>query len=593
MFSTYRYFAFCGVAVLWAACPSTGGGDDNSLCGNGVLNPGEQCDDGNRDDHDGCSARCQIEAFCGNAVVEPGEECDDGNFIDGDGCTSQCETEVGCGNGRLEVGEECDDDNLIDGDGCDALCMDEVPGALCGNGIHELGEGCDDGNNESGDGCDADCKREDGCGDGVIQPPELCDDGNTVNGDGCSDACRVEFVCGNNYCESENYETCLLCPSDCCPDCGNGVLDPGEECDDGNNVSGDGCNKGCGDEDGVAVCGNGIWEAGEECDDGNTTIHDGCSDNCEIEYECGDQVCETNMGENCQRCQQDCCPNCGNGVYEPGNGEECDLLDLGGQTCTTFGCQGGSLVCTDWCTLDYSGCTGSQPSCGNDTAECFEACDASDLRGESCNSLGFDGGNLGCDGGCAFDVSSCGALLWYFWEDFEDPTTHASWSMGTGEWEIGAIGAADDPPAAFSGLNAMATNLGGPYANNDRYEIDRAATPPINLTTAIAPALRFYMWLDTEGCCDGFAMFVTTNGGTSWSHLTGPTPAYNTTQGTFPCWQENSSTLPAAWTEVNIDLTAYAGQTIQLGFSFYSDSSVTYTGPHVDDILVAEPGAMP
>jgi hypothetical protein len=42
-----------------------------------------------------------------------------------------------------------------------------------------------------------------------------------------------------------------------------------------------------------------------------------------------------------------------------------------------------------------------------------------------------------------------------------------------------------------------------------------------------------------------------------------------------------------------MDLTAYAGQTIQLGFSFYSDISVTYTGPHVDDILVAEPGAMP
>ena len=34
-------------------------------------------------------------------------------------------------------------------------------------------------------------------------------------------------------------------------------------------------------------------------------------------------------------------------------------------------------------------------------------------------------------------------------------------------------------------------------------------------------------------------------------------------------------------------------KTIELGFSFYSDSSVTYTGPHVDDVLVAEPGDMP
>ena len=68
--------------------------------------------------------------------------------------------------------------------------------------------------------------------------------------------------------------------------------------------------------------------------------------------------------------------------------------------------------------------------------------------------------------------------------------------------------------------------------------------------------------------------------------------AFGTTQGGFQCFQETSS-FPAAWTQIDFDLTSYAGQTIQLGFSFYSDGSVTYTGPHVDDVLVAEPGAMP
>ena len=397
------------MAVLLGAClQSTENNNSSGLCGNGIMNPGEQCDDGNQLDHDGCSAACVVEGFCGNAVVEPGEECDDGNYTEGDGCSPECTTEVGCGNGRLEVGEQCDDDNLYNTDGCDALCQDEVPGALCGNGIHELGEGCDDGNTDNGDGCNVDCKREDGCGDGTVQPPELCDDGNTINGDGCSDACRVEFVCGNDYCESENYETCYLCPADCCPDCGDAVLDEGEECDDGNNVNGDGCDKGCGDEDGTAVCGNGLWEAGEECEDGNTTIHDGCSDTCEVEYECGDQVCEDNMGETCERCQIDCCPNCGNGVYEPLENEVCDGLDFDGVTCQDFCYSGGVMGCTAWCTIDLSACTGTLPVCGNDTAECGEQCDGADLRGNTCTSLGYDGGSISCQGSCDYDFSQCG-----------------------------------------------------------------------------------------------------------------------------------------------------------------------------------------
>ena len=588
MVSICRLFILCGVATLMAACPSTDDGDDNSLCGNGILNPGEQCDDGNQLDHDGCSAACVVEGFCGNAVVEPGEECDDGNYTEGDGCSPECTTEVGCGNGRLEVGEQCDDDNLYNTDGCDALCQDEVPGALCGNGIHELGEGCDDGNTDNGDGCNVDCKREDGCGDGTVQPPELCDDGNTINGDGCSDACRVEFVCGNDYCEAENYETCYLCPADCCPDCGNEVLDEGEECDDGNNDNGDGCDKGCGDEDGTAVCGNGIWEAGEECEDGNTIIHDGCSDTCTVEFTCGDQLCETNVGENCQRCQVDCCPNCGNGVYEPNNGEECDLLDLGGQSCSMFGCQGGTLICTQWCTLDFAGCGGSQPTCGNDIAECFESCDASDLRGESCNSLGYDGGALSCDSGCNFETGSCGALLWYFFDDLEDPATTALWTLG-GDWQSGTPSLSGAPTSAHSGTTVFGTVIGNNYSGSDTYMNDLAETPPINLAAAIAPMLRFYMWVNTEAFYDCGALFI--DSGAGFQHTTASVP-YNGLQGspTVGCW-EGTSTL--AWQEVTKDLTAYVGQTIRIGFGFHSDSIFEYPGWYIDDVIVAEPGALP
>src|SRR5262249_22626739 len=49
----------------------------SAACGDGNLDPGEQCDDGNTVSCDGCSASCQIEA-CGNGKVECAEECDAG-----------------------------------------------------------------------------------------------------------------------------------------------------------------------------------------------------------------------------------------------------------------------------------------------------------------------------------------------------------------------------------------------------------------------------------------------------------------------------------------------------------------------------------
>jgi cysteine-rich repeat protein len=67
------------------------------------------------------------------------------------------------------VGEECDDGNTQDGDGCSADCQNEDtfpqrPGkqAVCGDEYLDEGEDCDDSNNEGGDGCDASCKYEDG-----------------------------------------------------------------------------------------------------------------------------------------------------------------------------------------------------------------------------------------------------------------------------------------------------------------------------------------------------------------------------------------------------------------------------------------------
>jgi cysteine-rich repeat protein len=61
--------------------------------------------------------------------------------------------------------------------------------------------------------------------------------------------------------------------------CGNAINDPGEACDDGNAIAGDGCSDSCMSTE---ICGNSIVDGtkNERCDDGNVYSHDGCSFDC-------------------------------------------------------------------------------------------------------------------------------------------------------------------------------------------------------------------------------------------------------------------------------------------------------------------------
>lgn len=119
-----------------------------------------------------------------------------------------------------------------------------------------------------------------GCGDGVLAANEECDDGNNVSGDGCTANCNFEL----NYKCPTPGAACVKTT------CGDGKLEGGEECDDGNTRPYDGCSSTCEKEvvcpvgTGCnAVCGDGVKYATEECDDGNTQNGDGCSSSCKIE----------------------------------------------------------------------------------------------------------------------------------------------------------------------------------------------------------------------------------------------------------------------------------------------------------------------
>src|SRR6185436_13302175 len=84
------------------------GGGPPAICGDGVLQTGEECDDGNATPGDGCSGLCTIEP--GYTCPTPGQPC------------IYTVTQV-CGNGQIEGQEQCDDGNKNDGDGCSAGCQ--------------------------------------------------------------------------------------------------------------------------------------------------------------------------------------------------------------------------------------------------------------------------------------------------------------------------------------------------------------------------------------------------------------------------------------------------------------------------------------
>jgi len=145
------------------------------------------------------------------------------------------------------------------------------------------------------------------CGNSNLEPGEQCDDGNAVAGDGCENNCTTT--------PSEN--------------CGNSVVDDDEECDDGNKTNGDGCENNCKKTMQSASCGDGTPNPGEECDDGNMDDTDACTNNCKKAY-CGDGFAQVDVeqcddGEPTATCDGDCTePQCGDGLINAAAGEECD-----------------------------------------------------------------------------------------------------------------------------------------------------------------------------------------------------------------------------------------------------------------------------
>ena len=336
-----------------------------------------------------------------------------------------------CGDGITEGDEECD---LAELNGTGMFCRDDCLANTCPDGYVGPGEVCDDGNDNNRDDCTNECGPT-SCGDGVVQMRngEQCDEGeaNAATaaclpscvaascGDGNiwagMEACDGPDVAGAT-CVSEGFDGgTLLCNADCasldtsnCFVCGNSVVEPNEDCDgadlDAQSCASQGFDDGmltcagdCSfDTSGCTECGNGAQEPGEDCDmNAYPANMDECSD---YGLDAGTLACNADCTVDTSGCTE-----CGNGVNELG--EECDGNDIpGGQDeCSDFGLPFGVVICSNACTVDASACH----ACGNGSVDDAEQCDDPDLDGETCSSLGFDQGDLGCSGDCSFDQGDC------------------------------------------------------------------------------------------------------------------------------------------------------------------------------------------
>ncbi|MBN1296293.1 hypothetical protein JXA80_05900, partial [bacterium] len=145
----------------------------------------------------------------------------------------------------------------------------------------------------------------------------------------------------------------------------------------------------------------------------------------------------------------------------------------------------------------------------------------------------------------------------------------------TNQWAWGVPqGAGGDPAAGFTGDQVVGYNLAGQYGNSMVEEY--ATTTSFDCSGASQAYLSFYKWLGIESAqYDHAAVQISSDGGSTWADV------WTYTGGT---------TSGGNWEFVEYDITAWAAGNadVRLRWSMGpTDSSVSYCGWNIDDVLVS------
>lgn len=167
-----------------------------------------------------------------------------------------------------------------------------------------------------------------------------------------------------------------------------------------------------------------------------------------------------------------------------------------------------------------------------------------------------------------FTIEAPGPIETVFFDDFE--AGWGGWWVDNGTWEIGVP--ASGPGAAWSGTQCAATSLSQAYPGSTD---TRLVSPGITLP-GIGPSeelrLNYRSWFQMASC-DWMVVQVSTDSGLSWQ-----TPACTPAQ---TAW-----TSSGVWSQASADLSAWAGQTISIGFLLHADCGDSDEGVFLDDVHV-------
>jgi cysteine-rich repeat protein len=416
-----------------------------------------------------------------DGVIDVGEECDDGNSMNGDGCSQGCRVEpcYTCAGepsacSPVADGTSCDDQLFCNGaDTCLAAACTVHVGDPCTGGVE-----CNDVCNENADSC------------AVPAATPCTDDGNVCTGDACNGAgvcahppadgqpcddglfCTGLDLCFGGACSFSAGDPCIFGPecNTVCDEVGDVCApDPmGTTCfDDGTVCTTDEC-------DGAGTCVHPPVSSGLPCpDDGNQCTIDQCdgAGMCNHPPSAGGTPCSDDGND----CTDDECDGAAACVHPAlPNGTGCDDVDA----CTqTDQCQAGN-------------CVGSNPIvCAAPLCKEPGTCDPTSGACTSCPA-GYSQGNGGCQKTYAIDVtlldnqpndclgggehlySDCGTPFGFHWTD-------------TGDTSVGVVSGVDiqfESGVECSGFSTHAVQLNAATVGS--------YSPPTQCTCPPAPATQ-------------------------------------------------------------------------------------------------------